>query len=53
MTVTVTDVDPERRLEWVGTVGFGWLFEGRHAVALEPLDGDRTRFHNREDVVEA
>lgn len=50
MTVTVADVDPERRLEWVGTVGFPWLFEGRHVLELEPLDGDRTRLHNREVV---
>lgn len=50
MTVTVTDVDPEHRLEWVGSVGFGWLFEGRHTFELEPLEGNRTRFHNREAV---
>jgi hypothetical protein len=50
MTVTITDVEPERRFEWVGTVGFRWLFEGRHVFELEALDGDRTRLHNREEV---
>lgn len=50
MRVTVTDVDPGRRLEWVGTAGFRWLFEGRHIMELEPLEGDRTRLHNREEV---
>jgi hypothetical protein len=50
MRATVTAVEPERRLEWVGTVGGSWLFEGRHTVELEPLDGDRTRVVNRERV---
>jgi hypothetical protein len=44
------DVVPERRLTWVGTVGGAWLFEGRHTFELHPLDGDRTRFVNRERV---
>ena len=50
VTVTVAAVEPERRLEWVGAVVGPWLFEGRHAVELEPLDGDRTRVTNREQV---
>lgn len=50
MTVTVTDVDPERRLAWVGRLWSPWLFEGRHTFELEPLSGDRTRLHNREEV---
>ena len=50
ITVTVTEVDPERRLRWVGTVGGRWLFEGRHTFELQPLDGGRTRFVNRERV---
>jgi hypothetical protein len=50
LTVTLTAVDRGRRLVWVGTVGFGSLFEGRHVFELEPLVGNRTRLHNREDV---
>lgn len=50
MTVTVADLDPGRRLAWVGTFGSPWLFEARHAFELETLDGNRTRLHNREDV---
>jgi hypothetical protein len=50
ITATVTAVDPERRLEWVGVVGGPWLFEGRHTFELHSLDGDRTRFVNRERV---
>ncbi|WP_227356967.1 SRPBCC domain-containing protein [Haladaptatus salinisoli] len=46
--VTVTEVTPERRLEWVGRVLSSRLFEGQHAFELEPLGEDRTRFVNRE-----
>ena len=48
VTVTVTDVESPRRLEWVGSVPFSWLFEGRHVFYLEPIDGGRTRFFNCE-----
>jgi hypothetical protein len=50
MRVTVTAVDPDRRLEWVGRLGRGLLFEGRHTVELESLPSGRTRLHNREQV---
>jgi hypothetical protein len=50
MAVTVTDLERERRLAWVGTVLTGALFEGRHTFELEELDGGRTRLVNREDV---
>ncbi|MFC4549010.1 MULTISPECIES: SRPBCC domain-containing protein [Halorussus] len=48
MNVTVTALEPRRKLEWVGTVLSPWLFEGRHTFELEPLGDDRTRFVNRE-----
>ena len=32
---TVTVVDPERRLEWLGHLGVPGLFDGRHAFTLE------------------
>jgi hypothetical protein len=50
ITATITVVEPERRLQWVGTVGGPWVFEGRHTFELHPLDGGRTRFVNRETV---
>lgn len=48
--VTVTTVDPPRRLEWVGRVGHRALFEARHTFELDPLDGNRTRLSNREEL---
>ena len=48
MNVTVTALEPQRKLEWVGTVVSPWLFEGRHTFELEPLADDRTRVVNRE-----
>ena len=48
--VRVTAFDPPNRLEWVGRVGHRAVFEGRHAFELTPLNGDRTRLRNREQV---
>ncbi|WP_224268110.1 SRPBCC domain-containing protein [Haloprofundus salinisoli] len=47
---TVTEVVPERRLQWVGRLRVPGLFTGRHTFELEPLGNDRTRFVNHEDV---
>jgi hypothetical protein len=50
MSVTVTELFPDLRLVWVGTLLAGAVFEGRHVFELEPLDGERTRLVNREEV---
>lgn len=50
MRVTVTDLEPERQLAWVGRVVSPLLFEGRHVYELDPLDDGRTRLINREEV---
>jgi hypothetical protein len=50
MTVTVTELFPGLRLVWVGRLLTGTVFEGRHVFELEPLDGERTRLVNREEV---
>jgi hypothetical protein len=50
LKVIVTAVKPEEQLEWVGTVGHRYLFQGHHSFKLEPLDDNRTRFHNRERI---
>ncbi|KAB1193226.1 SRPBCC domain-containing protein [Haloferax sp. MBLA0076] len=50
MTVTITALEPERRLEWVGKLLSPRLFEGRHTLELEPLGEERTRLVNREEL---
>jgi hypothetical protein len=50
MTVRVADLQPERRLEWVGTVLSPLVFRGRHTFELESRDGGGTRLHNVEEV---
>ena len=48
MTVRVSEIDPPRRLQWIGTVGSKWIFQGIHTFELSALDDDRTRFINHE-----
>lgn len=38
---TVTVVDPERELRWVGHLGVEGLYDGEHRFTLEPLAGGR------------
>ena len=33
----VTVLEPEQRLEWLGTMGVPGLFDGRHSFTLTPL----------------
>ena len=40
----VTVLEPEQRLEWLGTMGVPGLFDGRHSFTLTPLNEGRTRF---------
>jgi hypothetical protein len=49
MTVTprLTDLDPDRRLAWLGSLGMSGVFDGNHAFELEPLEGG-TRLHQYE-----
>ncbi|KTG09116.1 hypothetical protein AUR64_15070 [Haloprofundus marisrubri] len=46
----VTNVVPERRLQWVGELRVPGLFRGRHTFELDALGDDRTRLVNREEV---
>jgi hypothetical protein len=39
----VTVVEPNQRLEWLGTMGIPGLFDGRHSFTLSPLGEGRTR----------
>jgi hypothetical protein len=45
---TVTAVDPERRLAWLGRLLVPGLFDGAHSFTLEPLPDDRTRLTQSE-----
>jgi hypothetical protein len=40
---TVTEVQPARRLAWLGHLLFPGLFDGAHSFTLEPLPDGRTR----------
>jgi hypothetical protein len=45
---TLTRVEPERRLEWLGRLLLPGLFDGRHSFDLEALPGGRTRLTQAE-----
>ena len=40
---TVTDLEPGRKLAWLGHLLIPGLFDGAHSFTLEPLPDDRTR----------
>lgn len=41
---TVRAVEPARELRWLGRLLLPGLFDGEHRLAIEPLDGGRSRF---------
>ena len=45
---TVTVVERERKFEWLGSLGFRGIFDGRHIFELEPTPTG-TRFVQREE----
>src|SRR4051812_16651088 len=48
-TPRVTVVEPESRLEWLGTLGIPGLFDGRHSFTLSPTGTGATRFVQAEE----
>jgi hypothetical protein len=46
----VLDVEAGRLIRWKGSFKLPGLFDGRHALIVEPLDGARSRFTTHEDV---
>ena len=46
----VLDVEPGRLIRWKGEFKLPGLFDGRHALIVDPLDGGRSRFTTHEDV---
>jgi hypothetical protein len=45
----VTVVEPDHRLEWLGTMGVPGLFDGRHSFTLIPVGKGRTRLDHVEE----
>ena len=41
---TVRAVAPSRELRWLGRLLIPGLFDGEHRLAIEPLDGGRSKF---------
>jgi hypothetical protein len=46
----VLDLEPGRLIRWKGKLWVPGLFDGRHSLAVEPLDGGRSRFTTHEEV---
>jgi hypothetical protein len=46
----VLDVEPGRLIRWKGEFKLAGLFDGRHALIVDPLEGGRSRFTTHEDV---
>jgi hypothetical protein len=46
----VLDLEPGRLVRWKGEFKLPGLFDGRHALVVDPLEGERTRFTTHEDV---
>ena len=46
----VLEVDPGRLIRWKGVLWVPGLFDGRHALSVESLPGDRSRFTTHADV---
>ena len=46
----VLDFEPGRLIRWKGGFKLPGLFDGRHALIVEPLDSGRSRFTSHEDV---
>jgi hypothetical protein len=46
----VLDFEPGRLIRWKGEFKLPGLFDGRHALIVDPLDDERSRFTTHEDV---
>jgi hypothetical protein len=41
-------VEPGKELRWIGSIGFGGIFDGEHSFRIEPLEGGRSRLIQEE-----
>lgn len=46
----VTEVEPQRRLEWLGRLGVPGIFDGRHRFELHPSTSGGTTFTQSESI---
>ncbi len=46
----VLDLEPGRLIRWKGRLWVPGLFDGRHALSVEPLGAERSRFTSHEEV---
>ncbi len=46
---TVQEVDPGRRIRWLGRFGLPGIFDGDHVLDVEPIGDGRARFTQREE----
>jgi hypothetical protein len=44
----VLNAEPDRELRWLGRVLAPGLFDGEHSLEIQPLEGNRVRFVQRE-----
>jgi len=44
----VLTVDPNHELRWLGRLYLPWLFDGEHALIIEPFDENSVKFIQRE-----
>ena len=49
-TPRVLDLEPGRLLRWKGEYKMPGLFDGRHALIVDPLGEERSRFTTHEEV---
>jgi hypothetical protein len=47
-TPSITDLQPGRRLAWLGHLGIRGIFDGEHIHEVEELEPSRTRYVQRE-----
>jgi hypothetical protein len=47
-TPSVIDLQPRRRVVWLGHLGVRWVFDGEHIHEIEELGRGRTRYVQRE-----
>lgn len=48
LQATILKAEPYREIRWKANFLFAWLFQGEHALMIQPIAGNRVRFIQRE-----